>query len=147
MQYPLVTATDAVTSSTLSSEEPRGKPESSLSAMRAAPIQEQLERLESRYEIFKVRLFKEYRKYVFFNLFTAGLLAIILTVLAFKAGDPITQGWEWTTIFMPALSVLPGPISVAVLWFDASRQVKPMRKTADELEERATRSVVQRSPK
>jgi hypothetical protein len=109
-------------------------------------IEEELERLESRYEIFRVRLFKEYRKYVFFNLFAAGLLAIILTVLAFKAADPITQGWEWTTIFIPAFSALPGPISLAALWFDASRQVKPMCETADELEERATRSVVQRSP-
>jgi hypothetical protein len=109
-------------------------------------IEEELERLESRYEIFKVRLFKEYRKYVFFNLLTAALLAIILTIIAFKADDAITPAWEWTTILMPVLSVLPGPISLAVLWIDANRQVKPMRATADELEERATRSVVRRSP-
>jgi hypothetical protein len=109
-------------------------------------IEEELERLESRYEIFKVRLFKEYRKYVFFNLLAAALLAIILTIIAFKADDAITPAWEWMTILMPVLSVLPGPISLAVLWIDANRQVKPMRATADELEERATRSVVRRSP-
>jgi hypothetical protein len=107
-------------------------------------VEEELARLESQYEVFKVRLFKEYRKYIFFNLGAAGLLAAILTVIAFKADDPITDGWEWTTIVMSALSVLPGPLSLAVLWFDASRQVKPMWDTADELEERATRSVVQR---
>jgi hypothetical protein len=60
-------------------------------------IEEELERLESRYEIFKVRLFKEYRKYVFFNLLAAALLAIILTIIAFKADDAITPAWEWTT--------------------------------------------------
>jgi hypothetical protein len=108
-------------------------------------IEEELERLESRYEIFKIRLFKEYRKYVFFNLVAAGMLAIILIILAFKADDPITDGWEGITVAMVALSTLPGPISLGVLWFDASRQVKPMRTTADDLEERATRSVAQRS--
>jgi hypothetical protein len=109
-------------------------------------IEAELERLESRYEIFKVRLFKEYRKYVFFNLLAAALLAIILIIIAFKADDAITPASEWTTILMPLLSVLPGPISLAVLWIDANRQVKPMRATADELEEQATRSVVRRSP-
>jgi hypothetical protein len=47
---------------------------------------------------------------------------------------------------MPVLSVLPGPISLAVLWIDANRQVKSMRARPDELEERATRSVVLRNP-
>lgn len=111
-----------------------------------ADIEEDLDRLESRYEIFKVRLFKAYRKYIFFNLGAAGLLAAILIVIAFKADDPVTDGWGWTTIAMCAFSVLPGPMSLVMLWFNASRQVKPMCKTADELEERATRSVVQRSP-
>lgn len=108
-----------------------------------AIIEEELERLESRYEIFKVRLFKEYRKYVFFNLGAAGLLAGMLIGIAFKTDDPITDGWEWVAIVTVAMSVLPGPISLAALWFDANRQLKPMRETADELEERATRSVVQ----
>jgi hypothetical protein len=108
------------------------------------PIEEELERLESRYEIFKIRLFQEYRKYVFFNLGAAGILAVILITLAFKTDDPITDGWEWTAIMMSALSVLPGPLSLIVLWIDANRQVKPMRKTADELEMRATRSIAQR---
>jgi hypothetical protein len=107
-------------------------------------IEEELEQLESRYQIFKIRLFQEYRKYVFINLGVAGALAVILIVLAFKADHQITDGWEWTATAMSALSTLPGPVILAALWIDASRQLKPMRQAADELETRATRSTAQR---
>jgi len=103
-------------------------------------IEEKLEELESRYEIFKIQLFYEYRWYVFFNLVVAVVLAIILVILAYKAEDPITEDWFWTTIGMVALSILPGPISLAALWFDASSQVRPLRQEAEKLEKRATQS-------
>jgi hypothetical protein len=103
-------------------------------------IEEELEELESRYEIFKIRLFYEYRWYVFFNLVVAVVLAITLVILAYKAEDPITEDWFWTTIGMVALSILPGPISLAALWFDASSQVRPLRQEAEKLEKRATQS-------
>jgi hypothetical protein len=103
-------------------------------------IEEELEELESRYEIFKIQLFYEYRWYVFFNLVVAVVLAITLVILAYKAEDPITQDWFWTTIGMVALSILPGPISLAALWFDASSQVRPLCQEAEKLEKRATQS-------
>lgn len=106
-------------------------------------IEEELDRLEGKYEVFKIRLFKEYRKYVYFNLAVAGILAIILVVVAYKAEDAIQLGWEWTAVAIIAISLLPGPLSLCVLSVDANRQVQPMRKIADELEERATKSVVQ----
>ena len=96
--------------------------------------------MESRYEIFKIQLFYEYRWYVFFNLVVAVVLAITLVILAYKAEDPITEDWFWTTIGMVALSILPGPISLAALWFDASSQVRPLRQEAEKLEKRATQS-------
>jgi hypothetical protein len=107
-------------------------------------IEEELEGLESRYEIFKIQLFYEYRRHVFFNLVVAAVLAITLAILAYKAEDPITEGWFWTTTAMVGLSILPGPISLAALWFDASSQVKPLRQEADDLEKRATQSASQR---
>jgi len=103
-------------------------------------IEEELEELESRYEIFKIQLFYEYRWYVFFNLVVAVVLAITLVILAYKAEDPITEDWFWTTIGMVALSILPGPISLAALWFDASSQVRPLHQEAEKLEKRATQS-------
>jgi hypothetical protein len=100
-------------------------------------LEHQLDRLDSKYEIFKIQLFQEYRKYVAINSFLAIVLGIILAVIAFKADDPITERWEWTTVFMTGLSLLPAPITLGVLWVEASYRVKPMKTEADALEERA----------
>jgi hypothetical protein len=100
-------------------------------------IENDLDRLESRYEIFKIRFFKEYKKYVLANSIVAEALAVILTVLAFKADDVITEAWEPVTVLFVFLSLFPAPISLGVLWFDAGRQVKPMKEEADNLEKRA----------
>ena len=45
-------------------------------------LEDELDRLESKYEIFKIRLFQEYRKYVRINSIVAIALAIILVVIA-----------------------------------------------------------------
>jgi hypothetical protein len=100
-------------------------------------IEDDLDRLESRYEIFKIRLFKEYKKFVLANSIVALTLAITLTVLAFKADDLISEAWEPLTILFVFFSIFPAPITLGVLWFDADRQVKPMKQEADALEERA----------
>ncbi|SRR5258708_183053 len=100
-------------------------------------LEEELARLESRYEIFKIQLFQEYRKYVRINSVVAIVLAIILVAIAYKTQDDITEGYEWLTILMFALSLLPAPVTLGALWVDASRQVRPMKDHADELENRA----------
>lgn len=101
-------------------------------------IEEDLDRLESRYEIFKIRLFKEYKKYVLGNAIVAATLAFVLTLLAFKYDDTITEAWEPAMVFLVGLSLLPAPVSLSVLWFDADRQLKPMKLEADALEKRAS---------
>jgi hypothetical protein len=100
-------------------------------------VKDQLDRIESKYEIFKIRLFNEYKKYVFLNSVVALLLAILLTVIAFKADDIVTDGWEAVTALIVAMSLLPGPITLGVLWHDAEKQVRPMKQEADALEEKA----------
>jgi hypothetical protein len=97
-------------------------------------LEAELERLESKYEIFKIRLFQEYRKYVLINSSVAAVLAIILAVVAYKAQDDVPV---WATVAMSALSLLPAPTTLALLWCDANRQVRPMKIEADELEKRA----------
>jgi hypothetical protein len=101
-------------------------------------VEEDLDRLESRYDIFKIRLFKQYKKFVLGNAIVAGALAIILTILAFKTDHVITEAWEPVTVLFVGLSLLPAPVSLGVLWFDADRQMKPMKQEADALEKRAS---------
>jgi hypothetical protein len=100
-------------------------------------LEEELAGLESKFEIFKIQFFQEYRRYIFYNSVVAIALAIILAVLAFKADDPIRDGWEWTTILMVALSLLPALVTFGVLWYEADKRVKPMKEKADDLEKRA----------
>jgi hypothetical protein len=96
----------------------------------------ELDQLESRYEIFKIQLFQEYKKYVVINSIVAAILAVVLAILAFKAEDSISEKWEWVTVVLVALSIFPAPMSLAALWFDAGRRVKPMKAEADALEKR-----------
>jgi len=103
-------------------------------------LEDELDRLESKYEIFKIRLFQEYRKYVVINSLVASLLAIILVVIAYKAQDDVADGYEWTTVVMFAFSLLPAPLTLGALWTDANEQVKPMKDEADDLEKRALAS-------
>jgi hypothetical protein len=100
-------------------------------------IEDDLDRLEGRYEIFKIRLFNEYKKYVLANSVVALALAITLTVLAFNADDLISETWQPVTILFVFFSIFPAPISLGILWFDAGRQVRPMKQEADALEKRA----------
>lgn len=100
-------------------------------------LEEELARIESRYEIFKIQLFQEYRKFVRMNSIAAIVLAIILVIIAYKAQEDVAEGYEWQTVLMFALSLLPAPITLGVLWVDASRQVKPIKEQADDLERRA----------
>ena len=97
-------------------------------------FEDELLGIEGRYEIFRIRLSREFEKYVLGNSLVAAALAIILTVIAFKADDPITEGWEMVPMLLVGLSLLPAPVSLGVLWFDADRQVKPLRQEADALE-------------
>lgn len=103
-------------------------------AAQAEELKEQLNRLEGKYEIFKIQLFQEYRKYVCINSVVAVFLAVILTVIAFKAEDNITDDFTWTTVLIVFFSLFPAPLSLGVLWFDATRQLKPMKSAADDLE-------------
>lgn len=97
-------------------------------------IEDDLDRLESRFEIFKIQFFHEYRRYFFINSAVALILAIVLAIIAYKAQDPIPDS---ATVLIVAVSLLPAPLTLAALWFDASRRVNPMKEEAEALERRA----------
>lgn len=99
--------------------------------------EDDLVRLESKFEIFKIQLFNEYKKYVCFNSAVALVLAFILAIIAFKTDDTITDALEPVTVVIVFLSIFPAPITLGLLWFDAGQRVKPMKLEADAVEERA----------
>ncbi|QIG96576.1 hypothetical protein [Bradyrhizobium sp. 6(2017)] len=104
---------------------------------RDQPVSElldELDRLESDYEIFKINLFKEFTKYIVINSIVAAALAMILVVIAFKADDLISEAWEPISIAFVFLSLFPAPATLGVLSWDAGRQLKPMKARADQLE-------------
>jgi hypothetical protein len=97
---------------------------------------DELNMLESDFDIFKIKLFNEFKKYVKINSAVAALLVIVLTFIAYKAQDTIAA---WLSVFVVALSILPAPVTLAILWYDAARELRPIKSRADKLETRALR--------
>jgi hypothetical protein len=98
--------------------------------------EDELNKLESDFEVFKIRLFNEYKRYVKINSVVAVILVIMLIVLAYKAEDMISAE---LTIVIVALSVLPAPLTLGALWVDAAREIRPIVAQANDLERRALR--------
>src|SRR5689334_3204346 len=63
-------------------------------------LEEELNIVESRYGLFKIEFFREYRWCVVLNTAVAVLLATALIVIAVKADDPISTGYEWFPVFV-----------------------------------------------
>ena len=66
----------------------------------------------------------------------AALLIAILTVISYKVDDPLSDTLSVAFVF---ISIFPAPLTLGVLWFDASRQMRPLKAKADDLERRALR--------
>ena len=98
--------------------------------------------LEHKFEIFQVQLFYEYKRFVIVNAGFAVALASILAVLAFFAQADISEGMEWTTVAMVALSLLPAPATVVILWYEASKRARAIKSEADDLLKLVMRAMV-----
>ncbi len=102
-------------------------------------LDEELKWLESRYELFKIDFFTEYRWCVAIDSIVAVILAVLLIIVAIKADDVIQSGYEWFAIVSIALSFLPAPLMLLALWLDARRRVSTLKRAAVSIEERALR--------
>jgi hypothetical protein len=91
-----------------------------------------LSQLEAELSIFKIQLFNEYKKYMKGNLVIAGILTVCLVYIAFYNDDAISTGWA---LMLAVLSCIPAPITLAVLWFDAAQQIRPLRNKVSRLED------------
>lgn len=93
---------------------------------------EELEEIISDLDIFKIRLFKDYQKYVGYNSLNALLLIGGLVFISFCAEDPLEI---WLSVAFTVFSILPAPLTLAILWIDASAEMRSIKQRADKLEE------------
>jgi hypothetical protein len=112
----------------------------SLVDIRSMPVDiiDEFVRVESDFEIFKIQHFNAYKKFVKANFGFAVALVTLLIVLAYMADSEIPIE---LTVGVIALSIFPAPITVAVLWIDASNSSKQIRERAERLERRAIQAV------
>ncbi len=103
-------------------------------------VKTELEELESDFQIFKIRLFNEYRKYVIINSAVAVALTVVLIVIAFLAETKVGDGSEWVPLLIVLASILPAPATLFCLWKDASRILRPLIERADAIEDQVLKS-------
>jgi hypothetical protein len=88
----------------------------------------ELDQVDSDFNVFRIQLFNEFKKYVFINSLVAVLLIVGLIVISYMADEPLPIT---VSLIFVAASVLPAPITLGTLWFDASAQLRPLKTTAD----------------
>jgi hypothetical protein len=109
-------------------------------------LEEELNWVESRYELFKIEFFREYRWCVALNSIVAVVLAVLLVVIALKADDQIADAYEWFVVLVIAISYLPAPCILGSLWVDAQRRIKSLKAKANSIEKRALEYVPLNTP-
>jgi hypothetical protein len=103
---------------------------------KAAHLAEELEDVETDFDVFKIQLFNEYRHYLVINSVVAVLLIAILIAITFAANAAIPAV---VGVILVALSILPAGATLGSLWLDASRQIQPIKRKAEELQTKALR--------
>jgi hypothetical protein len=71
------------------------------------------DRVETDFEIFRIRLFNEYRYFVGFNSIVAALLLGALVIISYLADVQLPGA---VSVFFVSLSVVPAPLILGVLW-------------------------------
>ena len=100
-------------------------------------ISDQFMMIKSEIEIFKIKLFNEYKKYIKINSAFAFLLTGILIFISYKTQSSISV--ELSVIFV-SLSVLPAPLTLGILWVEASKELRPIKKQAETFERNLLRN-------
>ncbi|MER9236419.1 hypothetical protein NKI56_31040 [Mesorhizobium sp. M0622] len=92
---------------------------------------DELASLISRFEVYKIQMFTEYKRYLIANSIVSFILIAILVFISYYYSQPINP--QCSVIFV-ALSILPAPITLFCLWQDATNALRPLRDAADALE-------------
>lgn len=88
----------------------------------------------------KIEFFNQYRFYMVVNSIVALALAVLLIIIAIKAADVITEGWEWFAVLSIAMSLLPAPLTLVALWFEARRRLRTLMSDAERIESEALKA-------
>ncbi|TCM62358.1 hypothetical protein [Rhizobium sp. BK068] len=94
---------------------------------------DELDSLVSRFEVFKIQMFTEYKKYLVINSIVSFILVGILVFISYRSSEQISP--QWSIVFV-ALSILPAPITLFCLWHDATNALRPLLNAADLLEKK-----------
>jgi hypothetical protein len=100
----------------------------------SSSIKEELSGVESDFELFKIRFFNEYKKYIIVNSVVAVVLTVFLVVIAYWSDDVPPY---WATYLAVGLSIFPAPVTLRILWVEATEAIRPIKEKADKLEARA----------
>ncbi|MEY9591406.1 hypothetical protein ABIA06_003697 [Bradyrhizobium yuanmingense] len=100
-------------------------------------LEEELNWVEARYDLFKIEFFREYRWCVVANTVVAVALAALLVAIAILADREIADGYEWFPVIAIGASYFPAACIFGSLWIDAQRRVRPLTAKAEGIEKRA----------
>jgi hypothetical protein len=100
-------------------------------------LAEELTRIETDFEIFRIRLFNAYKLLITINSLIAIVLVVLLIIISYNIETPLPNE---LSVFFVAFSVLPAPSTLGILWYNASKVIRPLKGLADNLEQRALRA-------
>lgn len=92
---------------------------------------DQLATIISRFEVYKIQMFSDYKRYLIANSVVAAMLILILVFISYFYSTPISP--QYSIIFV-ALSILPAPITLFCHWYDATNALRPLLYAAKVLE-------------
>ena len=92
---------------------------------------DQLATIISRFGVYKIQMFTDYKRYLVANSVVAALLTLILVFISYCYSTPISP--QCSIIFV-ALSILPAPVTLFCHWHDATKALRPLLEAAKKLE-------------
>ena len=98
----------------------------------AAEYDERIRKVSSDFEIFKIRMAKEYRWYLVLNAVVAVLLTVALAAMAYTAQQEMPM---IVSVVLTALAIGPAPVTLFAFWKDADLELGPLKSQIAAIEE------------
>lgn len=99
---------------------------------------EEMDDIKGRYNLFRVKFFNDYRRFVIYNSVVAAILAVWLVILTLCYEVEIS--WVLAALSI-VVSVLPAPATLLILIWKAENELRPLDKEVEKLLETALKSL------